>query len=488
MSSSDPHPAPTTLVVGGGVSGLIYAYERARSGDEVTVLESADHVGGAVWSHIVGDVEANTGAEAFAIGQGHVASLVSELGLDPVVVSPASGTSFIVSDHGAYASPTNAIFGMPARSFAPDVRAALGLTGALRSSLERFLPTSYAVSDSVTVGDFVRRRYGSKVLERLVAPIIHGVHSADPEKLELRAVMPQLASKIREAGSAHKAIEAMLVARGTRKGSGAAVHSLSPSMAELPKALAAAIETHGGRVLTSHAVTRVAKADARHAWAVTALVRGDARETFTADRLVLAVGPEEARGILHKAAPEIAHAIPVAPATPVRLATLVLDNPELDAKPRGNGVLVAPGTTKIRAKAMTHASAKWEHVGAAARAQRPGRHVVRLSYGRGAAGDLPHPSVFPQLAVSDAAKILGLQASALHLADWALTDWSGTMRQSGPGHTAALAALADTLEELTQRSGSPLPFLELTGAWRAGNGLEAITRVTRKLAQEGPRS
>ena len=166
----------------------------------------------------------------------------------------------------------------------------------------------------------------------------------------------------------------------------------------------------------------------------------------------------------------------------MRLATLVLDNPELNAKPRGNGVLVDPASTAIRAKAMTHASAKWEHIHRAAEASKPGRNVVRLSYNPDADGSLPDAERFPELAIHDAAAILGLQASDLSVADWALTDWTGTMRQSGPGHTAALEALAEALETQTQGADAALPHLELTGAWRAGNGLEAITRFTREIS------
>lgn len=134
---------------------------------------------------------------------------------------------------------------------------------------------------------------------------------------------------------------------------------------------------------------------------------------------------------------------------------------------------------------MTHASAKWTHVGDAARAQKPGRHVVRLSYGRGDHAALPADSEFPQLAVQDAARILGLKASALNLVDYAITHWTGTMRQSGPGHARAMEALTLALGRLHQGNGAPLPHLELTGAWRAGNGLEAITRFSRELPQEG---
>ncbi len=501
--------SPHTVIVGGGVSGLIVARDRAKAGFPVTVVEAADHVGGAVWSHEVGGVESHTGAEAFAIGRGAMLGLVKELGIDSKMASPATGTSFIVSDSGAYPSPKNAIMGLPSSGFAPDVKRAIGTLGALRVAVERFLPARYGTAPGVSIGEFTRKRYGRRVLNRLVAPIIQGVHSADPNKLELQSVLPGLPALVAQHGSAQQAIEHMLRERGKRSGSGAAVHSLVPSMAELPKALAREIEEHGGTILTDVSVRSLAignGADGSQVWTVTTAPTAsleanadpapgshavspselvDSEHKITAQQLVIATGPEVARDLLSEVSPQVAAIIPEAPATPVRLVTLALDNPELDVKPRGNGVLVAPGSTSIRAKAMTHASAKWTHVGDAARAQKPGRHVVRLSYGRGDHAALPADSEFPQLAVQDAARILGLKASALNLVDYAITHWTGTMRQSGPGHARAMEALTLALGRLHQGNGAPLPHLELTGAWRAGNGLEAITRFSRELPQEG---
>lgn len=504
MSSSEH-----TIVIGGGVSGLLAARNAALTGRPVTVIEAEPHVGGAVWSHQVGGVECHTGAEAFAIGRGAVLGLVKELGIDSKMASPATGTSFIVTDHGAYPSPKNAIMGMPAKAFAPDVRRAIGVVGTLRVAVEKFLPANVGLKNGVSIGEFTRARYGRRVLERLVAPIIQGVHSADPNKFELSAVLPQLPGAIREHGSAQTAIEHMLRERGKRSGSGAAVHSLVPSMAELPKALARDIEELGGTILTGRRITgiRVGEgADGSPTWTVSATKTPveenqwrvesheagsaqpeaiDAEEKVTGPRLVIATGPDTARELLRDVSSKVSALIPQAPPTPVRLVTLALDNPELDAKPRGNGVLVAPGSQTIRAKAMTHASAKWEHVGDAARVVKPGRHIVRLSYGRGDGGDLPSESEFPALAVKDAAKILGLQPSTLNVADWAITNWTGTMRQTGPGHTRALEQLTQVLSTEHQAADAPLPHLELTGAWRAGNGLEAITRFSRELHKEG---
>ena len=472
-----------TVVIGGGVSGLIFARERALAGASVLVLEADDHVGGAVWSHVLASVESHTGAEAFAIGRGAMVELVKDLGLEDRMVTPATGTSFIVSDTRAYPSPKNAIMGLPSNGCAPDVRRALGVWAAIRAWCERFIPSSVATDDAISIGEFARARYGRRVVERLVAPIIQGVHSADPYSLELRSVMPQLPALVREHGNSSRAIEALLRERGKRAGSGAAVYSLRPSMAELPRALARESQARGATVETSARARRLRLDPANPApWGISYLNARDASAEMRevrARELVLAVSPETTRELLGDAAPEIARLVPHIPATPVRLASLVLDNPRLDAKPRGNGVLVAPGTREIRAKAMTHASAKWEHIGEAARSIAPGRHVVRLSYGRGDDEALPDVSEFPELAVRDAARILGLDSGELGLVEWAITDWVGTMRQSGPGHSARMNELAAALERFSQ-SKAPL---HLTGAWRAGNGLEAITRFTRALAK-----
>ena len=43
----------------------------------------------------------------------------------------------------------------------------------------------------------------------------------------------------------------------------------------------------------------------------------------------------------------------------IALATLVVDKPELDAAPRGTGILVSESVPDTHAKALTHVSAKW---------------------------------------------------------------------------------------------------------------------------------
>jgi oxygen-dependent protoporphyrinogen oxidase len=99
----------------------------------------------------------------------------------------------------------------------------------------------------------------------------------------------------------------------------------------------------------------------------------------------------------------------------VTLATLVVDQPLLDTAPRGTGVLVANGTPGIRAKALTHATAKWPWLAEAA----GGKHVLRLSYGE-------DPADLAEIARTDAASLLGVPIEPGAVVDFARVQWART--------------------------------------------------------------
>ncbi|WP_193106922.1 NAD(P)/FAD-dependent oxidoreductase [Brachybacterium sp. FME24] len=462
-----------TLVIGGGLAGLLAARRHQRAGRQVVLLEAGRSVGGAIAATTVADVALNAGAEAYSTGSGAVDALVTELGLAGRVQSPREGLgSRVVSDAGAHRAPGASLLGIPSRPLAADARAVLGWPGALRASLERFLPSGYGARPGATVAEVVRDRLGPKVLERLVAPVVGGVHSADPATLEFAAASPQLTTGLAEHGSLTAAVKRLR--GGSTASAGTRVHSLSPTMAALPEALAAQILADGGVLRTGVEAASTAHSnsdsDSDSSWTV----RTTGDETLQADHLVLACPPDTARGLLLEAVPEIAAAIPQAPSAAVRLVALVLDAPALDAFASGTGALVAPGTTGIRAKALTHASAKWEHVQRLAREALPSAespHVVRLSYGR-PGEELPERGSLVDLALTDASRILGVEVGREHLLDACVIDWDRAMRQSLPGHRAALDALGGLLETLP-----PARTLELVGSWRAGTGIDAIVRA-----------
>ncbi|MCG7309594.1 FAD-dependent oxidoreductase [Brachybacterium sp. ACRRE] len=500
------------LVLGGGLAGLLAARRHARGGARVTLVERREDVGGAVRGVDLGGLVVNAGAEAYGTGSGAVDALLSDLGLGERVVSPRAGLgSRVVSDAGALVSPPGGLLGIPGDPLSREVRAALGTTGALRAWAERLLPASVGFADGVSVAEYVRRRMGARVAERLVAPIIGGVHSADPHTLELASVLPHLEETVRETGSLAAAVRRLRPQ--PHASAGTAVRALDPTMALLPGALADDLLSHGGAMLSGTRAVSVRRGgtdaaeiqpgDPDAAWQVR--LEGAHTGTLAADHLVIATDPGTARDLLlgngaaeadgsdagtgtgpgvgtgagadadadHGLA-EVARAIPPSPAVAVRLVLLALDAPELDAFPSGTGALVAPGTRGIRAKGLTHASAKWEHVERAARERfGPHAHVLRLSYGRPGevlpGDDALTDELVTDLALADASAILGTALSREQLRAARTVTWRRTMRQARPGHRAAL----EDLDRILGSAGLPL---ELTGAWRAGTGLDALVR------------
>lgn len=491
-----------TIVIGGGIAGLLAARRHALTGRQVTLLEADPVTGGAIAAQTVGGIEINTGAEAWSVGNGAVEALVAELGMADRVVSPVTGRgSRLVSAAGVHIAPPGGMFGIPARPLSRQTRQVLGTIGSLRAWVERFLPAGYALREGVTIGDYVRRRMGRRVVDRLVAPLVGGVHSADPYSLELAATLPRLPDAVRETGSLAAAVRSLRpdTTRSTGRGAGTAVRALTPTMADLPRALESQLREQGAEVLTSTAALSVARGEGG-TWQVTASTRGTDAQSRTAkgstaqistaesstavhleaEHLVLACPPDVTAALLEQSVPELAAAIPSAPAVPVRLVALVLEAPALDAAPSGTGALVASGTPGVRAKALTHATAKWEHVRRAA----DGLHVVRLSYGR-PGEELPEDDshgphgtegAIVDLALTDASAILGTDLDRTQLRAARVITWQRAMRRPGPGHREALARITDLLAQD--------PRLELVGSWRAGTGIDAIVRADARAAAE----
>ena len=453
----------TAVVIGGGIAGLVTAWQLAQHGVQVDVYESAGHLGGALVSHQVAGLELNSGAEAFAVASDHVFNLVGALGLTDRLVHPRTGTSWIINVRGAFPSPTDGYLGIPSNPLAEDVVRVLGQEAAEHAMADATMDPEAGYRPGISLGEYVSNRMGRSVRTLLVEPVAGGVHSTSPDLLELDSIAPRLYPAVLEHGSLQAAVKGLR----TNARPGAAVASLAPVIDLLPRTLAEQIRLAGGRFHTRAIVRKVMPAR-DGGWTV---VLDDG--TVHTDRVVLTTPAQVTQRLLADVA-DVAESIPALPASPVALVTLVVDDERLDRSPRDNGALVASHTPGVVAKALTHATAKWDHIRQAAEDSAPGqhRHVLRLSYGR-SGEPLPTPSELPDLALNDARRILGvhLRRDALVAVD--LTMWGQTMTQARPGHQSALQEVAGRL--------SGHPGLAITGAWMAGTGIAAITNHGRRV-------
>lgn len=452
---------PDVVVVGAGIAGLVAARDLAGRGARVTVLEAAATPGGCVAAHTVAGLRLDSGAEAFATRGGVVRSLVDQLGLGSAVVTPAVSGAWVHLPDGAVPLPPDGVLGIPADLRAPEVRRAVGRMGVVRASLDRVLPARIGLPPGpTTVADLVRARMGRRVLRRLVAPVVTGVYSARPELADLDTVLPGIRDLIRSSGS----LSAAVTRQRTGAPAGSAVAGLEGGMVRLVEALVADLAGRGVTVRTGTAVEALQTDDG--GWRLV-LVGGG---SLSAATVVLAVPGPVGEHLLE---PHLSEALALGGPTPdVLLATLVVDAPVLDAAPRGTGVLVARGTPGVRAKALTHRTAKWAWL---AKAAGPGRHVLRLSYDRLAEAD---EARLREIAVRDAGTLLGVPLTESQVVGFARVRWAGAIPPARAGRRDEVVRLRTALEAL--------PGLHATGAWLAGTGLAAVVGDARALAANLP--
>jgi protoporphyrinogen/coproporphyrinogen III oxidase len=371
------------VVVGGGVGGLVLARRLVLDGARVILLEASDHLGGTVARQTVGGIDLDAGAESFATRGGTVAALAQSLGLGDDIVAPNPTGAWLQTARGsAFPLPRNSLLGIPGSPLAEDVVAIIGSRAGTRAFLETLIPSFYGAK-SATLGEIVRKRMGRAVLDQLVRPIARGVHSADVDDLALDQAVPGLRKTLELEGSLARAVLAL---RQNSARAGSAVAGIRGGVARIVDALQSDLARFGVDVRLDTMAT-----DLRHDGVTAGGVSISGTVLVAASGLL---GDDHDPG--HR----------------VTLATLVVDQPLLDAAPRGTGVLVAEGAPGIEARALTHSTAKWEWLVEKA----GGKHVLRLSYdavGRDLA----------ETARRDAAELLGVPLSASAVLDFARAEW-----------------------------------------------------------------
>ncbi|MET3450782.1 FAD-dependent oxidoreductase [Curtobacterium sp. 1544] len=429
------------VVVGGGVAGLVAARDLAKGGAHVVLVEASGVLGGMVRRHTVAGLDVDMAADSFATRNDAVGRLAIELGLGNEITTPdPRGAWLMTRDGRTFPIPATGLLGIPGSPMAADVLAVVGQKAAFRAQMDSLLP-SLVGSKATSLGELVRKRMGERVLDDLVVPIVAGVHSTHPDHLDPDRVAPGLRAALLRDGSLARAVLA-LRARAT---AGSAVQGIRGGIVRLVDELVADMDTYGVEVRLHTRATAIEE----HA---VELVSADGpTERLPADH-VLASTPDPAR---------------TAPATRtgIELVTLVVDQPELDAAPRGTGMLVHPDAAEVAAKAITHATVKWPWLAEAA----AGRHVLRLSYATDATDGADVATSLPvdpadatgTRATRDATALLGVPVAPSAVVGAARVRWHG------PDTTAA--GLAEGVVAIGEAS--------------TGRGLAGIVASSRTAAE-----
>ena len=209
MSSRLPDAAPRIVIVGGGISGLSAAYfleqRAARQGLECSIelLEARDRFGGVLQTERCGEFLIEGGPDSFLTQKPAAIELCRELGLgDELIPSQDDKRKTFVLHQGKLKPlPDGLLFVIPTRIWPVFSSELLSLGGKLRLALAPFLPPLGKKKGDESVADFISKRFGRQVLERLAEPLLAAVYGSDIATLSARAALPQLIAVEEKYGS-----------------------------------------------------------------------------------------------------------------------------------------------------------------------------------------------------------------------------------------------------------------------------------------------
>lgn len=560
------HPNPLSdlpdevdaLVIGGGIAGLSAAWQLSQDGFKPLLVEARGYLGGLIAPGYIGPVQVDLGAETFVPRGVETAQMVAALGLEALAPSGDGARLFLPPNRANGESRwrlwrflRDAYLGIPADPSADDVVAVLGAKAAQRAAQDRHLGSEVGQgAEGETLAGFVAARMGQAVVDRLVRPIVAGIYTCDPADLATDTVTPGLRQATREHGCLADAV-AFLLARSRKATGGRSVDKcVRGGMFQLTAALSQAITTAGGTVLTrvgaqqliapdaagnadtasgaatcgASGASNAASHDASDSsgyWQVVLAptkpgptpssepVPAGAPRTLRTKRLVVACSARPALRLLasaNLAALDTDITIPVG--APIARYSLLVDSPELDAAPVGQGLLVAPASpascadtqakpdqstpdtqadsepcgdtqagaveSPVGAKALSHLNVKWPWI---AHALAPHQHLLRLSYGRLGQSE---PQVSLEQALADVQVLTGVTIHPEQVSEHKLVRWNGTLPPLPPSYRARIAAFMSQVENIEG--------LAVTGAWVGGTGVNAVVAHARTNARRLQRS
>ena len=185
-------PEVDVAVVGAGVAGLAAALAFQAHGAEVFVVYASDRPGGVMRTDHVRGYVVERGPNTIEVKVPMLAALRDQ-GLEDALrkAEPASKHRFILRDGVLVAAPLSP-FSLLGTSL-------LGPGGKLRLLVEPLLPRRDASDESVS--EFITRRLGRQVADRLVGPFLTGVYAGDERELGAEAVFGTLVDWERRLGS-----------------------------------------------------------------------------------------------------------------------------------------------------------------------------------------------------------------------------------------------------------------------------------------------
>lgn len=451
-------------IVGGGISGLVAAWQLAHSAPDVriTVFEAGDRPGGKLRQESVAGHQVDVGAESALWRRPEVADLLKELGV--TAVHPQRYPAMLWSRGRLEALPPGTLMGIPA-----DPGSAAGLLTpeeVTRAQDERAV--ALEPDGDVTVGVAVETALGAAVVDRMVEPLLGGVYAGSARNLSARACVPAL----------YRALAEGIPLTTAAAASSSAVSSNDPravfgapdgGMGALPALLATALQERGVDVITGAEVLDVKRSlGHRGTWHLEVEIDG-LTEPREVDGVIVATPAPVAARLLAAVAPTAAGELAEVECASMAIVTYAFPARVGEVLPEGTGFLVPPVDGHV-IKASTFSSVKWPWLADAV----PDVVYVRVSMGRHGESDVLDRSDGDLVALGLRDLSAALGADLPEPLDSQVQRWRDGLPQYVLGHVDRMACVKEAI--------AVLPAFEVIGAAVDGVGIPACVATARAAA------
>jgi oxygen-dependent protoporphyrinogen oxidase len=452
------------VIVGGGVSGLATAhYIHGRLGDQVrlTVVDSGPKLGGKVATEEFGGHLVDTGPDALLVRVPAMAALLEDLGLADQIVAPSTLGAYIWSRSRLRRIPTGTMFGVPDRLIPLLKSRLLSPLGIARAGLDLVLPRRrHVANDDPSIADLVAPRLGPQVFDRLVEPLLGGVHAGRAAELSARSTVPEIAALAGKNRSLYLGLLRLRL-KAPPKSGGPVLITLAGGLGRLVDALVARLGDTD--LLLDSTVSRVARDGDGYR---VDLADG---QGIPADAVVMATPAFASAQILADLAPDVASVLAEVPYVDVATIWLSYPRSAMGRPLDGTGFLVPPEEGKFLV-GCTWSSAKWPHL---ADDGSDGSVLIRCMVGR--RGDTRWLTMDDETLVrrshEELVEAMGLTRGPV---SQSIQRWPQAMPQYLVGHAGRLNTLKTQL--------SHLPGLYLTGAAFRGVGIASCVKDAERIA------
>lgn len=435
-------------VVGGGISGLAAAHRITEllPQAELVLFEAANRLGGVLETVERDGFLIERSADSFITKYPWATELCRRVGLADELL-PTDETrrhALVVHDGRLVRVPAGFVLMTPNRRWPILTTPILSWSGKLRVLAEPWMPARPAgETGDESVGGFARRRLGDEAYERLVQPLLGGIHTADADHLSLAATFPEYI--------AQEQFHGRLQTTGARRSDSGARYGMfvapKRGVSQLVQTLADRIPADSIHLSTT--VTAIAR-DADRWQITTSTGQGE-----PADAAIVALPAPAAAKLLATVDAALASELAAIKFAPCAIVCLAYRRDQFGTPPDGFGFVVP----KIEGRQILAGSFASEKFPGRAPA---GRVLIRVFIGGALAPQLAElpAAELERLAHSELTSLMRIEGSP----EWTdVAPWPASMPQYEVGHLQRVAQIEARVAEI--------PGLSLAGNAYHGVGI-----------------